>query len=158
VSQPPLHLGQDLNSRELFLLQLQSWDDWPRELALPSAHFCLLLAGNAQRVSAETLSSLADTVLTSGCAYPCAWGPDCERVHDGFDLRLVERNIADETLGGPVVVTTWHGKESLDSAMTFLTRDAFPDDAFVPTCRSSVIAVVDEQDWVAEVRLRWMGE
>ena len=155
MSGPLLHLGRDLHSRELFFLQLRSWDDWPRELDLPSTHFCLLLAGDAQGVSREVLGSLADAALTGGCVYLCAWGPHCERVHDCFDQTFVERNIADETPDAPVVMTTWHEKESLDSAVTFLTRDAFPDDAFFATCHASVVAVIGNSDWVVEVRRRF---
>ena len=155
MSEPLLQLGRDLNSRELFLLQLRSWDDWPRELDLPSKHFCLLLAGDAQGVSQETIGRLADTAVAGGCVYLCAWGPDCERVHDWFDLKFVQRNIADETPNAPVVMTTWHEKETLDSALTFLTRDALPDDAFAATCRSSLVAVIGNREWAESVRRRF---
>ena len=155
MSQRLLLMGRDLNSRELFFLQISSWDDWPHELELPSKHFCLLLAGDAQGVSEESIGSVAEQALTGGCVYLCAWGPDCERVHDWFDVKFEQRNIADATPNAPVVITTWHEKETLDSALTFLTRDAVPDDAFAATCRSSLVVVVGNSEWAAVVRRRF---
>jgi hypothetical protein len=146
-----LHLGQDMFSRELFLVSLQSWNDWPRELDLPSDHFCLLLVGDAYGESDETIGSLADAALDDGCVYLCAWGPDCERVHDLFDTKIVDRDMAREIPNSLSVMTTSHRGETLDEATEFLTTTAWPDAAFVETCRSALIAVVGDTSWVASI-------
>ena len=155
MSTPLLHLGQDILSRDLFLVSLRSWNDWPRELNLPSKHFCLLLAGDAQSAPEETIGSLADAALDDGCVYLCAWGPGCDRVHDRFDMKIVDRDIAGKTPNALAVMTTSHGGETLDEATEFLITAAWPDDAFAETCRSALVAVVGNTDWVASVRRRF---
>lgn len=43
----------------------------------------------------------------------CCWGPGCERLHDCFDEADVCHKLDDAD--APVVMTTWHDRESLDS-------------------------------------------
>src|SRR2546425_5708672 len=117
------HLGEDLHGRELFLLELRSWEDWPRDLALPSEHFALLVAGNARGAELEAIAAFASGALGAGCVYAGSWGPGCQRVHDAFDGRSNELAVQDR-----VVMTTWHEDESLKEALTFLVRDALPSD------------------------------
>ena len=155
MSHPLVDLGKDSMSRDLFLMSLGSWDDWPRELKLPSQHFCLLLAGDARGVSQEAIGSLAEAALAGGCVYLCAWGPDCGRVEDWFDLAFVVRNIANQTPDTPVVMTTSHEGETLDGALMFLTEMAWPDDAYADTCRSALVVVVANDDWIASIRQRF---
>src|SRR6266571_1427980 len=141
------HLGEDLHGRELFLLELRSWEAWPRDLVLPSEHFCLLVAGNARGADLEAIASFASGALGAGCVYACAWGPGCQRVHDAFDGRSNELTVHEK-----VVMTTWHGDESLREALTFLVKDALPSDPWIASCRASIIAVVDNNQWAADVR------
>jgi len=142
-------------SRDLFLMTLQSWDDWPAELNLPSKHFCLLLAGDAKSASDDTIGRFADAALDDGCVYLCAWGPDCDRVHDLFDTKIVDRELAGETRNALAVMTTSHGRETLDEAIEFLTSAAWPDDAFAETCRSALVAVVGNSGRVESIRDRF---
>jgi hypothetical protein len=111
-----------------------------------------LLAGDAQAVSEEMLGRLAETVLRAGCVYLCAWGPGCMRIHDSFDMRIVDRDIAGETPNALHVMTTSHETETLGEALDFLTEMAWPDDVFAYTCRSALIAVVDRPDLVDSTR------
>jgi hypothetical protein len=46
--------------------------------------FCLLLAINASGISNEFIFQTAEKLIEMGIVYLCAWGPDCERVHDDF--------------------------------------------------------------------------
>ncbi len=103
----------------------------------------------------ETIGSLADAALDDGCVYLCAWGPGCDRVHDRFDMKIVDRDIAGKTPNALAVMTTSHGGETLDEATEFLITAAWPDDAFAETCRSALVAVVGNTDWVASVRRRF---
>jgi hypothetical protein len=142
-------------TRELFLLAVHSWEDWPRDLALPSQHFCLLIVGDAATASDEAIGSLASAALDGGCVYVCAWGPRCERLHTSFDERIADRYMAAETPNGLGVMTTSHETETLDEALDFLTESAWPDDAFADTCRSALVAVVGNADWVNSIRGRF---
>ena len=152
VSDPLLPLGRDMWSRDLFLIPLLSWDDWPRDLELPSRHFCLLSVGDAQGTAQEVIDNFIDGALDAGCVYSCAWGPDCARVELSFDLRWVQRNIEDINSGAPVLMTTSHERDTLEDALEFLTVVAVPDDAFVATCGTALVAVVGNDEWVTAIR------
>ena len=148
VSAPLNHLGADMHGRELYLLELRAWEDWPRELDLPSERFCLLVAANARGEARQAIRIFASDALAAGCAYVCVWGPGNELVHDTFDASVNET----EYLEGQVVMTTWHEDDSLEQARTFLMRDALPSDPWNASCRASVVAVIANDDWAAEVR------
>jgi hypothetical protein len=128
VTAPLDRIGEDWQGRDLFLLELQSWEDWPRDLELPSEHFCLLVAGNGRGVDPAAIAAFASGALAAGCVYACAWGPGCKIVHDTFDAKASE--IETE---GFVIMTTWHEDEGLEEGLTFLGRDALPDDHWVGT-------------------------
>jgi len=145
-------LGRDQFARDLFLMSLGSWNDWPRELGLPSEHFCLLFVGDATGVSDETLERVAEVALDAGCACLCAWGPDCVRVETSFDTECAEREGAHQT---PVVLTVAHRDETLHEALEYLTEIAFPASAYADTCRSTLIAVVGNTDWEHSIRRRF---
>jgi hypothetical protein len=142
------HLGADTHGRDLYLLELRAWADWPSELDLPSERFCLLVAGDARGEAPEAIATIASQALAAGCVYACMWGPGCELVHDTFDAKFNEL----EHSAGPVVMTTWHEDESLEQAFTFLMRDALPSDPWIASCRASLVAVIGNVHWAAEVR------
>jgi hypothetical protein len=145
---PPDPLGKDPFRRDLVLLDLPSWRDWPRDVVLPSEHFCLLVAGDALGVDRETLTAFAGQALSAGCVYACAWGPGCRQVEFAFDVECARLEIADVS----VVFTTSHADDGLEEALSYLIDIAFPSDTWAPTCRTSVVAVIDSDNWAAEVR------
>ncbi len=95
--------------------------------SLPSPHFSCLLVCDARSWSDEIILAAADHLLDRGLAYFCAWGPDCERVHD-----LVDDAILRSEVDGPnylhgdderyPVLTTWHSEETLDEALWYLLQ------------------------------------
>jgi hypothetical protein len=74
------------------------------------------------------------------------------RVETSFDQGCAERESADQT---PVVLTVSHTEETLDEALEYLTEIAFPHDAFADACRSAIVAVVGNTDWVQSIRRRF---
>jgi hypothetical protein len=134
----------------MFLLELPSWEQGLDVSGLRSEHFCLLIAGDAEGVAGETILAFAGKTLKAGCVYACVWGPGCEFVHDRIDDRIIETGI--ETDDDSVVMTTWHDDESLEEALEFLVYTAVPGDAWNATCRASLVAVIGNEDWAAEVR------
>jgi hypothetical protein len=141
-----LNLGHDVHGRRTHLVDLGSWGDWPRDLPLTSQYFCLLLAANGQDIYANVISTLASSAIRAGCAYLCAWGPECEFVHDVFD----ETYLGD---GGaparPTLMTSWHADQPLEEAIEFLCRDAVPQEEFRTSCRDVVVAVIANPEWSA---------
>ncbi len=91
-----------------------------RPLDIPSgfgihAEFACLLAWDADRAPDEEVAAVASRLLAAGCVYICAWGSDCERVHDIFDAVGSER-----TPDNTGFISTWHENETLDEAIEFL--------------------------------------
>src|SRR5947208_1034072 len=136
-----------MGERSLFVLDVARPDDVPTPITVPGPHFVCLLAWDARRATDTELATLAGRLLRAGCAYAVCWGPDCERVHDAFDL-------AD--LGwrpdGPWAMTTWHTDDSLAEAVWFALFVAWPDAAFEDTCGSLVGVSIGSPEWAAEVR------
>ena len=117
---------------------------------LPCPHFACLLAADARAVSDAQLLNLADHLLTRGLAYFCAWGPDCERVHDLVDHAVVLRTLRDGRL--PPVMTTWHAAESLEEAAWFLLNAAHPDPTLAPTCQARLGIAVANTSWAIQLQ------
>jgi hypothetical protein len=133
----PLQLGRH-EGRDVLLLRIATAHAWPAALRLPSPRFVMLLTWDARSASAEEIGQLADKALDHGLAYLCAWGPDCERVHDVFDEVCVERDLNGST--GASVMTTWHDDEPLEAAARFAIRLAVPDPELKAGC-DTVFAV-----------------
>jgi hypothetical protein len=70
----------------------------PSVIATEMDPCCLFLAVDATAVSDTDIRNMAKGLLQHGIAYLCVWGPDCERVHDQFDLE----RMPDEPKGPPV--------------------------------------------------------
>jgi len=108
-----------------------------------------LLVWDASREGYATLHRVAEQILDSGCKYLCAWGPDCERVHDTFDDVIV----GDGSVVPEHVCTSWHAGDRLDEALWYFLNCTWPVDAFAETCGSAIAIVVGDHDgWAAAVR------
>lgn len=139
------HLGrEDLNERELYFVSAPNLTSLPESFALPSKHFVAFLAMDASLVETSGIAKLAGNLIQSGCVYFCAWGIDCERVHDIFDESCYEID--------PVIMTTWHEKDSLDEALWFFLASTWPDDGYFDNCQSSLAIVIGNSDLGTEVQ------
>ena len=106
-------------------------------------HFVCLCVMDARNTSADELGSFCSNLLRTGCAYFCAWGPDCERVHDAMDAEIVGDDPPTTYIG--CVMTTWHANEALRDAFGFFLDCTAPDEDFAPDgCASALIIVVDQ--------------
>ena len=101
---------------------------------------------DATSVDADQVAALAVKLLNQGVVYLCAWGPDCERVHDIFDGERGRRAETDDAF----LVTTWHDEEDLDDALWFAVFAA-PSDDHIDTCRAVLAIVVDQPEWSERV-------
>jgi len=62
----------DVLDRDLFVLELPSPADFPRELSLPSPRFACLIAWDARDASVDEIATIAQKLLESGAVYVCA--------------------------------------------------------------------------------------
>lgn len=141
------HIGRsefDSIQRELFSLALPDFDRKPDSLSFPGKHFVAFLAVNASGIDSETLRKFSRWLLDQGCVYLCAWGPDCERMHDIFDGECLNVD--------PVIMTTWHSQDTLDEALWFFVYSAYPDDGY--PCENGLAISLGNSDWDEQIRKR----
>ena len=133
---------------------------WPREVRVD--WFTAFIAADARRVSDTAIRSLATEMLAQRCASVAAWGPDCVRVHHGFDDAYVtwpahstfrrwgrwQRRWSDEI---PFLMTTDHHDESLSSALWYAAWAWPSGDGYVEHRPAAFVALV-EQPFRDEVR------
>src|SRR5438552_4158581 len=136
----------EVSNQELFSLALPDFQSLPHSISLPSRHFISFLAADATGINTALLSEFSRALLQAGCIYFCAWGADCERVHDIFDSECLDIE--------PVVMTTWHAEDSLDDALWFSVFSAFPGDGYWDTTRSGLAISIGRPDWNEHIRAR----
>jgi hypothetical protein len=134
------------SNREVYLLTL---DDLDAPFTLPDIqgrHFTCFCALNAEGLPADQLGKFCSHLLQLGCAYLCAWGSDCERVHDMMDEEIVGDNPPQSYIG--CVMTTWHAKDSLTDALSFFLDNTEPDEAYAPNgCNAALIISRAGSEW-----------
>jgi hypothetical protein len=144
------------SGRTMFLLEIDSLDDWPEELALGKAKkFVLFLATDAADLSEEDLTAFSVKALDQGMVYLSSWGKDSERVHDTFEEAAADWDPdadADNAL-----LSEWHEDEPLSEALRFSVAHALPAHAFEKGCTATLAAIVGNPD-AAELVREWLGD
>ena len=108
----------------VFIHRVGSYDEL-RSITPPSRHSVILLAGDADGISTHIISEATDHLLASGLSYICTWGPDCERVHDLFDLSYVGDGTTEPTAD---FMSTWHSSDTFAEVVEFFAMTAWPTD------------------------------
>ena len=145
------HIGTDRETeRELYVLELATPDDLPRSFNTAGKYSTVLIVWDAADVGTDSIFQFARHLIDAGAVYFCAWGPDCERVHDLIDEEWVGDGSTPAT--DPTLMTTWHDDDSLAEAIWFALYTALPGDAYFDECRSVIAICIGCPQWAAEVR------
>ena len=140
------------SSRRLHLVSIPR-DGLAALPAFPVDDRCaVLVLWDATDQAPETIAALARVLLSRGAVYLCAWGPDCERVHDIFDEVLVGSDPP-HTEFPDFVMTTWHANDPLEEALWYLLFSTIPDDVVAEACRDAVVVSIGNEAWSEEARL-----
>ncbi len=140
---------KDCFNRELYSLCIASLEDFPKDLKLPSKHFVVCMVCDAQGASDSSIRTLARLLVEQGTAYFCAWGPNCERMHDLFDQEAARMHP--QATAESVIMTTWHNDESLEGAIWDFLHCTVPAQNFLETCRAVLLVSVGNDDWAAKI-------
>jgi hypothetical protein len=140
-----------LHDRVLFAAKLDRLEEWPGEIDESVPDFGLFLALDARPISDGELLKLARQALAQGLVFLCAWGPDCERVHDSFDI-VRDEGHDDDSDDDSVVMTSWHDDEPLEEALWFAIFTQYPAGKYLDNFRSLVAASVGNEKWAREIR------
>jgi hypothetical protein len=139
--------------RDLIYTLVSDLSEISKDEELFSKHFILFIACDFSKYTVDELSSFAEKMLDEGAVTICTWGKDCEKMCDIFDEIIVDREI--ETKQEiPLIMTTWHPKDSLDEALWFALNVISPIDEYKVTCKSTLIAAVGNEDWNKLLRFR----
>jgi len=65
---------------------------------------------DARAIGNEQIWQAAESLISKGLVYLCAWGPECERGHDCFDDAIRKRELdgSPEQTSDATIMTTWH--------------------------------------------------
>lgn len=105
-----------------------------------------------ENVATKDISAFAESALSAGMVYCCAWGQDCERLHDIVDEVIVQDAVfGDKRFVGPdsrdTIMTTWHARHSLKEAVRFFKDAAVPTPGFLADSRFGVVVIVGNPKW-----------
>ncbi len=116
-------------------------------------HSILFIACDFSKYSIDELSGFADSILDRAVAFVCTWGKGCEKTHDIIDEIAVYREVV-ENKSPSHPMTTWHSDETIDEALWFALFSAFPDDSHEQEDQSTLIVVVENEQWNRQVLSR----
>lgn len=120
---------------------------------LPRKHkyFTLLLAWDAPTNDVTELARYLQPIIEGGLVYFCAWGKNCEAVHDAVDhCALMRGQKAGEE--GALVMTTWHDDEPLREAVWFFKNMAIPEDSKVQADCERYAVAVGNPNWAESMK------
>ena len=118
--------------------------------AIERRQFVCLCAMDARSVTNGDLRHFCSRLLRLGCAYLCAWGPDCERVHDIMDEIVIGDNPPDSYVG--CVMTTWHADWSLRATLDFFLFNTYPDKDYAPGgCQTALAISIGSEEWATAI-------
>lgn len=129
-----------------------SIEELPELLTKITKPFALLLATDATKHSDEQILDAAMKIVPMGLTYLCAWGPDCNRVHDIFDRIIVSLEEMAESPFQKLIMTTWHDDEPLSEAVWFLQFCAWPAEAQKPTDFDCIGISVSNSLWCNKIK------
>ncbi len=143
------------SGRTMHLLEIDSLEDWPEEIALPkSKHFVLFLATDSEDVHEDEISALASRCLDQGMVYLSAWGKGSERVHDLFEEAAADWDP--DADADTALQSEWHEDEALSEALRFAVASAIPASAYEKTCKATLAVVVGDPD-AALLAREWLA-
>ena len=136
--------SKDNFDRKIILISVSDIEEFNLSgLTKLSKYFTLFIANN-KKVIVDKYSPKASELIKSGLAYFCAWGNECEKIHDIFDEEIVSLEIEQtwETDDDNVIMTTWHKNESIKEALLFFLMNTSPTEKYYSECKSSLVLLI----------------
>jgi hypothetical protein len=141
---------EDPPGKVFYLCPNDSIENLGAKVSHSTANFGLFIALDGRGVTDDSILQGAKNLLSQGLACLCTWGPDCERVHDLFDVAA--REINSKLSDDDVIMTTWHSGESLEEALWYFAHSAFVTRKFEKTCNDWIITPVSNPEWEKVIR------
>ena len=115
----------------------------PDRLPHARQYFSLLLAWDGpEHLNADEVDAITQLV-DRGLIYFCAWGENCESVHDAVDHCDINRLQKVDH----IIMTTWHKDETLEEAMSFFEDCVCPAEPLQDMPYDRFAVSVARPDW-----------
>lgn len=139
--------------KHIDILSLPSINDLAGLVQRRHPNFLLLLAWNAPEMNQAKLIDLFRPIVDRGLVYFCAWGDNCEAIHDAVEQCDIQKYQEDGRALTPdsILMTTWHARESLREALWFFKVCTLPAESFAPYACDRFAVAVGNPDWAAEL-------
>jgi hypothetical protein len=127
---------------QLWLISAENLASIPDQLTHSSPFFALFTAMDLSLSEIQASEPSAVLLVNAGLAYFCAFGKNCEALHDRIDDADVARIEAtpERDYDSDVVMTTWHSKHTLHQALWYFINCANPTDRYSQGCDDYIIA------------------
>jgi len=146
--------SKDDFGRKIFLINVSKFKDFDfKKLPQLSEYFTLLII-NSDEVTTEDYSKNVDELINSGLAYLCAWGKDCEKIHDIFDEVAVMMEIEQQIdpNDDSVIMTTWHQDQTIKEALFYFLFNTAPTEKYYSDCKISLVLTIGDSNKSENVR------
>ena len=149
--------SKDDFGRKIFHINVSKFKEFDfKKLPQLSKYFTLLII-NSDEVTTEDYSKKVVELINSGLAYLCAWGKDCEKIHDNFDEEnvMMEINQEIEMDDDNVIMTTWHQDETIKKALYYFLFNTAPAEKYYSDCKISLVLTIGDSNESENVRKYW---
>jgi hypothetical protein len=136
--------------REIEVLSFGTIAELAEHLPIRSRHFLLFLAWDATDKTPQELMSFFRPLVERGLVYFCAWGSNCEAVHDAVDRCDIEKG-PETRHADYIVMTTWHADESLEEAFWFFKVCALPNEGIIASECDRFAVAIGNSAWSIEL-------
>lgn len=136
---------KDSFEREIIFISVSKIEELDlKKLPEISKYFTLFIANN-EEVNIDKYLDKANELINSGLAHFCAWGNNCEQIHDLFDEEIVSLEIDQQSsIDDNVIMTTWHKDESLKEALWFFLMTTSPTEKYYDECKTAIVLKVGD--------------
>ena len=135
---------------EVQIVSVQQIDGLAQALPRTKKHFTLLLAWDVPSGTEPQLVEILSPLIDTGMVYLCAWGDQCELVHDAVDEYCVREEI-EHGEADYLVMTTCHHDETFAEAFWFFDNLAVPAEPDVFHDFERFVVTVGNPSWATEV-------
>jgi hypothetical protein len=124
-------------------IAVESLEHLPQCLPHARQYFSLLLAWHGPEHLNAGQSVAIKELVDCGLIYFCAWGENCESVHDAVDHCDIHRLQKVDH----IIMTTWHKDETLEEAMFFFQDCVCPAEPLQDMPYDRFAVSVGRPDW-----------
>ncbi len=138
--------SKDFFGREIILISVSKIEAFDLKKLPRLANYFTLFIVNNNEVFVDQYGKKAKELINSGLAYLCAWGVDCEKIHDVIDevdvMMGIDKKIESDDKN--VIMTNWHHNETIKEALYYFLNTTAPTEKYYSECKNSLVLVIGD--------------